>query len=975
MPFATIALLACATGIAATPMQHDIEMERLFKAGHYSEAAHQARAALELREQSLAADDPVLAKNVNNLAILLKMSGDYAAAFPLYERAIRIRERTLGPGHIEVARSKLNLSSLARVTGDLVRSRELCDESLALAESATGPDHPTLVEFLNGLALVQERQNELLQARASYERSLAILDKAEPVDESMRARIAVNLGALLYQLGEYPEARERMQQGVSLREVVVGPEHPAYAEALNNLAGLEGHLGNYTAARRLYEQSLAIYEAVSDGMMVATVGQNLAGIMRTQGDFAAARARFERSLAILEQVKGPEHPDVAIVLSNLAVVHATSGEPDLAMPLYKRSASIMEKSLGPRHPRLAGTLFAQAALLRTTGDLVRAMQLYSRVLEIREASLDPGHPDIAGTLDAMGRVHRGMGDLDRGRELHERALAINEEAFGPEHPVVASSLANLADAYRQLGLAEESRRLWRRGLAIHEARLELVDALSEREAIAYLGTVRLYLDVWLDNFDRLEDAADSWSAVLRWKGLVTRRVGGRAAVGPVADDLAGVRSEMASLAWAPYGPGEAEQRSARLAELTDRKEDLERQLAGTHDSWRGGTKVHTATELCQALPPGTALVDYLRVDEHAHPRYLAFATVSPECRVTRVELPDAEAVDEAIRAWRQVLPVASPSRVRGRGRRVTAALWEPVQGVLSSAERLIVVPDGPISAVPFGALPLDEHTFLIERYPIQVLSDALQIIRPHGPSGTGLLAVGGVDFGPARGEEGALCARNYGPLPATRLEADRIAEHWVQSQHRRETAIVLGGSDATEVDVSAAMSGTRLIHVASHGFFATSTCRELMTAERNPLLLSGLVLAGANERSDERRDDGLLTAEEVSLLDLRGTQLVVLSACETGLGEVTSGQGVLGLQRAFASAGAQNLVMSLWSVPDAATERLMDAFYGRLLRKRRPLPVPEALREAQLDLLRDSRDDWGHGDPGTWAAFVAGGPA
>jgi len=253
------------------------------------------------------------------------------------------------------------------------------------------------------------------------------------------------------------------------------------------------------------------------------------------------------------------------------------------------------------------------------------------------------------------------------------------------------------------------------------------------------------------------------------------------------------------------------------------------------------------------------------------------------------------------------------------------------------------------------------------------------------PTG-GALFIGGVDFdsGLDSVREGApvLAMRHapcgdepLPPLPGTATEVDRLTALW-NAQKKVEPALVLTGQEPTEAAVGWSMPEQRIIHLATHGFFADAKCQSGLSgaaAGLNPMVLSGIALAGSNLRNTgTNREDGILTAEEVATLDLRGTQIVVLSACETGLGEIANGEGVLGLRRAFAAAGARTLVTSLWAVSDDATAELMEDFYHGMLRRKKPVGPTEALRDAQLAMLARSRKS-GDADTNAWAAFVSAG--
>jgi len=432
--------------------------------------------------------------------------------------------------------------------------------------------------------------------------------------------------------------------------------------------------------------------------------------------------------------------------------------------------------------------------------------------------------------------------------------------------------------YREGALA-----LYHRSLEIREKRLDLLETLSEREALEYVRIGRKTLQSWLFLLDPA-DVEEGWSRALRWKGIATRQLHARRDRTDTPEGealwerLRHTRGELARIAHGGQG------RDSQVA-LTEEKESIERQLAEVSARWRGERREATAgpDEICAGLPAGTALVDFHRMGR----RYLAFSCTA-DGAPSRVDLRRAKVIDEAISGWRETLgnPEETPKRVRDRGEVVWEAVWDP-------------------------------------------------LVEASEP-----------------------CDNAYLPLAGTADELAALERSWSRGRYRREPLTAFTGLDATETAVGESLGGHRVVHLATHGFFATETCIDAGIVAVNPMLRSGVVLAGAND-SGSGDGRGVLTAEEVGSLDLQGTELVVLSACETGLGVNRSGGGILGLRRAFSAAGAGQLVMSLWSISDRDTADLMEAFYARFLHRRRPTSPQDALRGAQLEILERNRDRWG----------------
>jgi CHAT domain-containing protein len=361
--------------------------------------------------------------------------------------------------------------------------------------------------------------------------------------------------------------------------------------------------------------------------------------------------------------------------------------------------------------------------------------------------------------------------------------------------------------------------------------------------------------------------------------------------------------------------------------------------------------------------------------------------------VAAIPIGTGAAVGAAIARWRQSVAAARPapgteaSAERVSGRRLRRLVWDPLLPHLGEPTRVVIVPDGEVNLVSFAALPSGRTTYLAEDGPAlhHLAAERDLVPRETTQTATGLLAVGGISFGtaPAPSASSQRADLTFRPLPATATEIREVAAMFPGGE-----ATTLSGTAATSEAFGRLAAGKRVVHVATHGFFLNApfsvqrgatrgvgglTVRRRARAEGDALLLSGLAFANANRaaRAPAGQDDGVLTAEEVAGLDLQGTEWAVLSACDTGLGRMTTGEGVLGLRRAFQVAGARTVIMSLWSVDDDATRRWMRALYeGRLTKG---LSTAESVQHANVTLLRERRAKKLSTHPFYWAAFVASG--
>jgi len=467
-----------------------------------------------------------------------------------------------------------------------------------------------------------------------------------------------------------------------------------------------------------------------------------------------------------------------------------------------------------------------------------------------------------------------------------------------------------------------------------------------------------------------------------------------------------------------------------LDDARRQKEDAERALAERSSSVR--TELARAqaglNDIRLQLPAGSALVSFVRYDRSSirpgsngapptlrtTPSYIAFVIHRDAETVAAIPLGPAAGLEAIVASWRKeaggqsmaagVSPLESERVYRTIGSQLRRRIWDPITSHLRELSTVFIVPDGALNVVSFAALPTDGGRYVGDRAPvIHYMSTERDLLPTDAPSmNRRLLAVGGAAFGQGliaagaagrvdaglmsrvRSGCGDLRSVQFAELPGTRTEVTELARLWTD-------VTVLTGAAATERAFRAAVAGRQVLHLATHGFFLGSDCESGMSGTRavggltpgpsrtklgfadNPLLLSGLALSGANNHNAAKtaEEDGILTAEEVAALNLQGTEWAVLSACDTGLGEIKAGEGVFGLRRAFQIAGVRTVIMSLWSVDDQAARFWMRALYEGRLQKH--LSTADAMHQASLSVLKSRRARGESTHPFYWAGFVAAG--
>jgi CHAT domain-containing protein/Tfp pilus assembly protein PilF len=727
-----------------------------------------------------------------------------------------------------------------------------------------------------------------------------------------------------------------------------------------------------------------------------------------QGRFTDAIPLAQRALAIREKALGPDHPATATALNDLAELYRATGAYTQAEPLYQRALAIFEKKLGPEHPVTA--LNNLAALYHATGAYAQAELLYQRALAITEKVLGPVHPDTAGSLNNLAGLHRETGAYTQAEPLYQRALTIFEKKLGPEHRATATALHNLAELRWAMGEPTATLSFIERVHAIETKNIAtflLTGAESRKRA--YLAQLRwstfatASLSVALTSQPARELGL---KRVLELKGRVLDAMSDsvgrlRQSVKPedraLLEQLVAAAQQLSTLTYQTIGSLAPDVYRQRVDALSAKQAQLEADLSTRSAAFRQEVAPISLAAVQAALPADTVLIEWYRYKpfnpkakdqktKWGKPRYVAYV-VRQKGELAVVDVGEAEAIEQLIHDFGTGLSDPTSTYIREVATDLSDKVVKPLDTFLGNASHLLVSPDGALNLIPFAALRDESGAYLSTKVEITYLTSGRDLLRlGNSPiAGGSALVVANPDYGPSatRGAQPTSAvppARSldldqggmtFTPLPGTAEEAQALTP---LLKVKEEDLLTQG--QATEAQVKR-LHGPRILHIATHGFFLKDN--ELPTTAlrvggvasdqlavplgENPLLRSGLALAGANLRRSGDQDDGILTAAEVAQMDLRGTELVVLSACETGLGDVQNGEGVYGLRRALVLAGAETQVASLWKVADAATKELMVEYYQRLLRGE---GRSAALRAAQRTMITSQT----RAHPYYWAAFV-----
>jgi CHAT domain-containing protein len=954
-------------------LRREQEAIRQQRAIQYARSEQTDLEVLTVYRQYFGSESVAVSRVLDRVSVSRLRSGKPREARDAAAEALAIQRKILPQFHPDPANSLNNMGVGLDNLLEFAAARRCYEESLTLRRKALPPNHWQIAQSLNNLGNTQLQFREYAAAKQSHEEALAIRRAARPRRVDDLATSLENLGGVYYEQREYAAARQKFEEAVALCRAELPPNHHFVARSLTSLGKFQAARREHAAAERNLEQAVAIRRMAEPRRKadIARALDQLGAVQLQLGEYAGARKSLEEALTLFREAQLSHYPEIAFCLLHLGTIQrelrnyaAARRSLDEALTIYR--------NVEPADLRvIAQTLNSRGQVQQDLRQYVAAQQSYREALDIQRKALPPDHPDIASSLDNLG------------------LLALVEEG----------------DAGSALKWLSEAVEINQRDLV----RLALVQA--EAEQLRAAAESRASLDRLLSAAARAETQSTQavYSRVVQVKGAVTaqqrwvRRARNAAdpAVNALLTELQQLNRDLLGAALANTGNRPSirlPDRPADLCEMSERRAQLERELTARSPAFEKflAPAQRGATDVQAALPADTALVDaieYLHVsppasgeaESSSEKRLLAFVVRPGQSEVVQVPLGPSERLARLVQQWRRALTSGATSEQSDPARELRRLVWEPIARHLGLARIVLVSPDGPLNSLPFAALPGPEPgSFLVEEYAFAIVPvpQLLPELLHEAPRLVGarptLLLAGSISFGKGAAKVGAARAASLPLLPyfpaltGTESEINDLKERFETAFPGAPHPTVLSKEKATKAAFVAAAPKSRYLHLATHGFFAGETeTSALATGQRtgllraggitirpelvghDPGLLSGVVFAGVNDPA-RRPEETVLTALEAAELDLSQADLVILSACETGRGQVAGGEGVLGLQRAFQVAGARSVVASLWRIDDEATRELMIRTYDNLWRQEKPLSRLEALRRAQLWMLRQS---------------------
>lgn len=857
---------------------------------------------------------------------------------------------------------------------------------LTTAALGAAPPEESEARRLNKAGMAHLAAGRYGAAEEAFRRSLQLYEaQLGPRHRDVAVTLG-NLAVACKELHRYDEAAPLYRRSLRILEEGRGPHHPDVAWALYNLGEFYWEIGQAEQAEATLLRSLRIWEAGPGREANRAQALNVLGcVYQQQGRLTQAAEAFTKGLALLRGGFGSDLADVSVLLNNLAWLYQELEEYGRAEQYYRQALALMEK-VDPEHPRVARLLSNLGWLAHARGAFDDAQASYRRALAMREARLAPSDPDIALSLNNLAGLAALRQEWGEAADLTDRACRLLNAHVTRTLPVLPE---HEQLSFLQARLQPELHGAYSLGLARAD------DAgLVERSA------------AWV-----LNGKAQAQQALAEQTLLA--RDAGESAYRQLATELAQVRSQLGTLTLRGAADGTDRQERLRLAA---REQQLSLALGRAVGRQPGGDPWVSPAQVREVLPADTVLVEIVGVrvwdfkvrgtDRSWRSAHYAAWVIPPAGtgEVRLVDLGEAGPIEVAVRAVREEIhaygeQIAAPNaraeaeaeqRLRERLTQLARRVLWPLQPLIGSARHWILCPDGMLWLIPWEILTLPDGRYAVEEHAVSYVTTGRDLLRrrvavPPGPPVH--LADPDFDMGAREAEDMARRVMQDQPprpltrsgssrpatlgrvsrLPFTALEA-REVRPWL-ARYAGADPVLLLGKQALEPVVKYWVRNPKVFVLSTHAFFQEPRLRADEPLA-NPLLACGLILAGYNQlaqRAEPAGEDGVLTGLEIVGLDLRGTELVVLSACETSVGRVRPGEGVASLRQSFQLAGAPAIVGSLWSVPDEETARLMVRFFEGLANGK---GRAEALREAQLSLARARRSQRGTAHPYYWAAFT-----
>ncbi|MBK6701963.1 MAG: CHAT domain-containing protein [Saprospiraceae bacterium] len=961
-----------------------------------------------------------------NLAGAEKGLKNFKVADDIYKKSILILKEQEGIQHPNYSKALMNQAELYIAILEFQKAEEKLLEAIGIRKEVFGKDSDLYLNGISKLAILYRDMGRYDEAEPLYLIVVKGREKQSGNQSIDYASALNNLGNFYWRMGRFSKAEQIHLTALSIRLNKLGINHPDYASSLNNLGLIYVALGEFEKASPYYHESIKIRESKlgKNHPDYATGLMNYAILCKNIGSYKKAEQLHLEAKSILLASEGDKSLNYLKNLSNLAIVYIHDNRITEAKNLLENVTYSLKANLGEEHLEYLIPFHTLTDIYLEEKEYEKASQNYLYLKEKFFKLFGTDNAFYSTTLTNLGITYDRLLQFDLAEKELSEAVEINQKCFGKSSPIYLDSKQNLTLHHWSIGNTKLAQEFFLEMNTLQFNQIDRAKLhLTEKELFEFLTTFKLKNDILntficsnKDSFDQLGSV--SFNNELYYKGFLLNTIARFKSIisqdssyHTIYSDYCDVHRQLII----EYSKPLSERRNTKS--LESESQNIERSLLNLISHEQDYLKLTKFEEVKKNLSPTDAVIEFThfqwsflnRIDSTI---YVAIILKKGDNQPHFIPLFEEKSLDSLLytKSDRKSDYVNSLYSLADRGAIAIEApkkslfdlIWKPIEKELIGIKTVYYSPSGLLHRINLDAVPISETETLADKYQLIAVNSTRQLVIPDQVK---IVNNNAVLYGGILYEQDSILEAKE-PLFVNRTRSN-VTFSSIDSTLRGGIWNFLAGSEREVNSIEKTMQSVgvktnlkkgyfateasfknigvnntpspRILHIATHGYFfedpksntkqtvSSSHTESVFKMSDHPMLRSGLIMAGGNaawqgKQTMEGREDGILTAYEISQMNLTNTELVVLSACETGLGDIQGNEGVYGLQRAFRIAGAKYLIMSLWQVPDKQTSLLMTTFYKKWLEEK--LSIPNAFHAAQKQ-LRD-----GGLEPYYWAGFV-----
>jgi len=952
--------------------------------GDYSKAEPLYKEALEMKRRIYKTDNPDLARSIISMGSFYNNIGNFDKAEPLYREALEMRRRIYKTDNPDLAEGIISMADFYKNIGDNAKAGSLFKEALEMRRRLYKTDNPDLAKDIFRMAGFYTTIGDYTKAEPLYKEALEMFRRIYKTDNPHLAWGICEVAFFYAIIGEDTKVELFNNESLEMYRRLYKTDHPYLATSISNMAVFYNHLGNYPEAEPLYKEALEMHRRIykTDNPYLASIMNSMAEFYQNIGDYTKAEPLIKESLEMFRRIFKSDHPELARCISSMAAFNHNIGDYTKAEPLFKEALEMYRRIYKTDNRSLSTSIFWMAYFYKNIGDYAKAEPLFKEALEMDRRIFKTDNQNLANSIFWMAGLNRKIGDYAKAEPLYKEALYVYQNLLNKYFPSFSEKEKKhfwntVKDYFEYFNTFAVERTVENSKILI-----DMYDIQLYTKALLFNTSSKVKSRILKSNDSILIDKFREWSDK---KELLVKLYS---------------KTE-----------DEVKQKRFNIDSIETLANDLEKELTLKSEDFRQAyeKKKFNWRMIQTMLPSDEAAVEVIRfrkrgkVPNEYNPEVIIDGFTDTVCYAFLIvsekteEHPELVLLENGKQLENEYYDYYR-NMIKNKQEDITSysRYWEKLQEKLKGYKKIYFSADGIYNKLNPSTFLMPDGKYLLDIYDIQQLNSTKDILigfyetKQESNIYNSAVLIGNPNFALSEEEVRKASERirsesvesdiwepmastrgiQLTKLPGTKKEIEDV-EKFLESRKWDVKSYL--GDMALKTAVKAANS-PRVLHIATHGMFLEDVKREssqMFGFEKqrmveNPLLRSGLFFTGADnyihaEEKPKGDINGILTAYEAMTLNLDRTELVVLSACETGLGEIKNGEGVFSLRRAFQTAGAKTVVMSLWTVSDQATQELMSSFYSNWITG---MTKREAFNKAQQEVRAKYKA------PYYWGAFI-----